>query len=86
MSDEGQAKNLRSASFKEKTVTSLVKAHMKNDKGTLKKKPLSLYSELMELFVREGLLRAASQAKTEGDSVVSIDHFEKILTQLLLDM
>ena len=86
MTDEAQAKILKSAAFKEKTVANLVKSHMKNDKGTLKKKPLILYAELMELFVKEGLLRAANQAKTEGDSVVSIDHFEKILTQLLLDM
>lgn len=76
----------QNASFKQKTVSSLIKLHLKNDKVTVKKRPLYLYTEIMHLFSREALMRAADQAKNEGDDRVTVEHFEKILPQLLLDM
>ncbi|XP_005096596.2 centromere protein X [Aplysia californica] len=76
----------QSASFKPKTVSSVLKLHLKNEKVTVKKRPLCLVTELMRIFSKEALTRAADQAKNEGDSQVTLEHFEKILPQLLLDM
>ena len=73
-------------SFKTKTVSSLLKTHLKNDKVTVKKRPLYLFTEIMTIFSREALMRAADQAKNEGETRVTIEHFEKIVPQLILDM
>uniref|UniRef100_A0A0B7AHV5 Centromere protein X n=2 Tax=Arion vulgaris TaxID=1028688 RepID=A0A0B7AHV5_9EUPU len=52
----------------------------------LKGMALDLVTELLRVFTKEALSRAAVQAKDEGDARVTIEHLEKILPQLLLDM
>ena len=37
----------------------------------------------MRLLATEGAMRAARQAKMEGADTVTVEHFEKILTQLV---
>lgn len=37
----------------------------------------------MNLLVKEGAMRAAHQAKQEGADTVTVEHLEKILTQLV---
>ncbi|RUS73718.1 hypothetical protein EGW08_018524 [Elysia chlorotica] len=68
-------------SFKTKTVNESFKQHFKDEKVTLKGNSLVLVSELLRLFTKEALTRAAHQAKNEGDERVTIDHLEKILPQ-----
>ncbi|KAK3777522.1 hypothetical protein RRG08_044812 [Elysia crispata] len=72
--------------FKTKSVNESFKQYFKDEKVTLKGNSLVLVSELLRLFTKEALTRAAHQAKNEGDKRVTIDHLEKILPQLLLDM
>ncbi|GFN81915.1 centromere protein x [Plakobranchus ocellatus] len=73
-------------SFRLKTVREALTQHFKDEKTTLKGNSLALVAELLRLFTKEALTRAADQAKNEGDDRVTIDHLEKILPQLLLDM
>lgn len=37
----------------------------------------------MRLLVTEGAMRAAHQAKQEGSNTVTVEHLEKILSQLV---
>ncbi|KAH9494864.1 hypothetical protein Btru_015861 [Bulinus truncatus] len=74
------------AVFKKKTVSAVLEQHFKDKKVTVKGNALILATEMFRIFVKEALSRAADQAKNEGDRGVTIDHLEKILPQLLLDM
>ncbi|XP_028674673.1 centromere protein X [Erpetoichthys calabaricus] len=74
-----------SATFKKETVQRLMSLHFKDEKTKVSNDALILISELLKLFIMEAAARSAKQAKTEENELVSIDHFEKILPQLLLD-
>ena len=37
----------------------------------------------MRLLTTEGAMRAAHQAKQEGSNTVTVEHFEKVLSQLV---
>ncbi|BFZ02572.1 hypothetical protein BsWGS_05611 [Bradybaena similaris] len=74
------------ATFKHKTVSDTLHQHFKDKNVTVKGDALDLVTELLRIFTKEALSRAALQAKAEGDSSVMTEHLEKILPQLLLDM
>uniref|UniRef100_A0A672GN99 Centromere protein X n=1 Tax=Salarias fasciatus TaxID=181472 RepID=A0A672GN99_SALFA len=44
-----------------------------------------LMAELLKVFVQEAAMRSLKQAEAEDCDQVDIEHFEKILPQLLLD-
>uniref|UniRef100_A0A8C1W7G3 Centromere protein X n=1 Tax=Cyprinus carpio TaxID=7962 RepID=A0A8C1W7G3_CYPCA len=44
-----------------------------------------LVAELLKVFVEEATRRAVKQADSEDCDTIDIEHFEKILPQLLLD-
>jgi hypothetical protein len=46
---------------------------------------LRAYCHYLELFVKEGALRAQIQAKEDEAKVVEFDHLEQVFVQLLLD-
>eukprot|EP00094_Tigriopus_californicus_P011883 TCALIF_11478-PA protein Name:"Similar to STRA13 Centromere protein X (Pongo abelii)" AED:0.56 eAED:0.56 QI:0/-1/0/1/-1/1/1/0/114 len=46
---------------------------------------VKLTSEVIKIYIVEALSRAGEQAKREDASEVTLEHFEKILPQFLLD-
>uniref|UniRef100_A0A3P8RYN2 Centromere protein X n=1 Tax=Amphiprion percula TaxID=161767 RepID=A0A3P8RYN2_AMPPE len=44
-----------------------------------------LMAEMLKIFVQEAAVRSQKQAEAEDCDQVDIEHFEKILPQLLLD-
>ncbi|CAL1531322.1 unnamed protein product, partial [Lymnaea stagnalis] len=71
------------ATFKTKAVSEVISQHFKDEKVTVKGSALVLVTELLRIFTKEALSRAADQAKNEGDQRVTIEHLEKVLPQLV---
>ncbi|XP_061088715.1 centromere protein X [Conger conger] len=71
--------------FKKETVSKLLSLFFKDDKTRVSGDAALLMTEMLKVFVQEAARRAAKQANTEDNDTVDIDHFEKILPQLLLD-
>ncbi|KAI0228129.1 Centromere protein X [Lamellibrachia satsuma] len=73
------------ASFKQETVVKLMQLHFKDDKVKINADTAKLAAEVLRVFVAEGAARASKVAEDESSAVVTIEHFEKVLPQLLLD-
>lgn len=71
--------------FKTETVLQLLKMNFKDKKTRISNDAAKLSSDFLYLFILEGAYRAATQAKAEGAAEVDVQHFEKILPNLLLD-
>lgn len=71
--------------FKTETIAKLLQTNFKDEKTKLSSDATKLTAELLKLFVQEAIHRAAKQAKNEPSNEVTLEHFEKILPQLLLD-
>ncbi|KAJ8263872.1 hypothetical protein GJAV_G00142380 [Gymnothorax javanicus] len=71
--------------FKKETVSKLLSMFFKDEKTRVSGDAVLLMAEMLKIFVQEAARRAAKQADTEDCDTVDIDHFEKILPQLLLD-
>ncbi|KAK7111492.1 centromere protein X-like [Littorina saxatilis] len=74
------------ATFKAKTVQSVLQLHFKDDKTKVNTDALTLVTELLRVFVSEAAERSAVQAQKDGSNRASVEHVEKILPQLLLDV
>ncbi|XP_071329675.1 centromere protein X [Trachinotus anak] len=72
-------------SFKKDTVSKLLSAFFKEDKTKLSGDAALLMAEMLKIFVQEAAARSQKQAGSEDCDQVDIEHFEKILPQLLLD-
>ncbi|XP_071527248.1 centromere protein X-like [Panulirus ornatus] len=72
--------------FSERLIQEFLKHHFENSKTRINADAIKLVAELMRLVVTEGAMRAAHQAKQEGANTVTVEHLEKILAQLLLDI
>ncbi|XP_045608829.1 centromere protein X [Procambarus clarkii] len=72
--------------FSEKLIQEFMKPHFENNKTRINADATKLVAEIMRLVATEGATRAAHQAKQEGADMVTIEHLEKILAQLLLDL
>uniref|UniRef100_H3CWL8 Centromere protein X n=1 Tax=Tetraodon nigroviridis TaxID=99883 RepID=H3CWL8_TETNG len=72
-------------SFKKETVSKLLARFFKEDKTRLGGDAAVLMAEMLRIFVREAAVRSQKQAESEDCDQVDIEHFEKILPQLLLD-
>ncbi|KAM6956908.1 centromere protein X [Aplochiton taeniatus] len=71
--------------FKKETVSKLLSSFFKEDKTKLSSDAVVLMAEMLKVFVKEAAQRSIKQAESEDCDKVDIDHFEKILPQLLLD-
>uniref|UniRef100_A0A8C0YCR4 Centromere protein X n=2 Tax=Cyprinus carpio TaxID=7962 RepID=A0A8C0YCR4_CYPCA len=77
-------KDKNSYVFKE-TVAKLLARSFKEDKTKVSSDAVMLVAEMLKVFVEEATRRAVKQADSEDCDTVDIEHFEKILPQLLLD-
>ncbi|CAF0830914.1 unnamed protein product [Rotaria sp. Silwood1] len=69
-----------------KLITKLLKHFLPEDKSSrLSSEMVKYFTELIFIFIHQALTRTIQQASTEGTIHVDIQHFEKILMQLLLD-
>ncbi|XP_043924154.1 centromere protein X [Protopterus annectens] len=73
------------ANFKKETVSKLMAMYFKDKKTKMSGDAVLAMRELLRVFVTEAAVRAARQAQSENSGLVDIDHFEKILPQLMLD-
>ncbi|CAN9505682.1 unnamed protein product [Ophioblennius macclurei] len=71
--------------FKKETISKLLCGFFKEDKTKLGGEAALLMAEMMKVFVQEAAVRSLKQAESEDCDQVDIEHFEKILPQLLLD-
>ncbi|KAM4536004.1 centromere protein X isoform 2-T2 [Fundulus diaphanus] len=71
-------------SFKKETVSKLLSSSFKEDKTKLSGDATLLMREMLKIFVKEAALRSLKQAEAEDCNQVEIEHFEKILPQLVL--
>ncbi|XP_075880415.1 centromere protein X isoform X2 [Nelusetta ayraudi] len=71
--------------FKKETVGKLLSSSFKDDKTRLSGDAVMLMVEMLKVFVQEAAVRSQKQAESEDCERVDIEHFEKVLPQLLLD-
>ncbi|KAM4531026.1 centromere protein X [Odontesthes bonariensis] len=71
--------------FKKETISKLLSSFFKEDKTKLSGDAALLMTEMLKVFVQEAAVRSQKQAESEDCDQVEIEHFEKILPQLLLD-
>ncbi|XP_037647027.1 centromere protein X [Sebastes umbrosus] len=84
-SGENMAEKDAETGFKKETVSKLLSSFFKEDKTRLSGDATLLMAEMLKIFVQEAAVRSQKQAETEDCDEVDIEHFEKILPQLLLD-
>ncbi|XP_017280833.1 centromere protein X isoform X1 [Kryptolebias marmoratus] len=76
-------------SFRKETINTLLSSFFKEDKTKLSGDAALLMAEMLKVFVQvlspEAAVRSQKQAESEDCNQVEIEHFEKILPQLLLD-
>nr|XP_020476633.1 centromere protein X [Monopterus albus] len=71
--------------FKKDTVGKLLSSFFKEDKTRISGDAVLLMAEMLRIFIQEAAVRSQKQADSEDCDQVDIEHFEKILPQLLLD-
>lgn len=71
--------------FKKETISKLLALSFKEDKTKVSSDAVVLVGEMLKVFVEEATRRSVKQAINEDCDTVNIEHFEKILPQLLLD-
>nr|XP_037286666.1 centromere protein X-like [Rhipicephalus microplus] len=76
---------MRTATFKAKTIQELMKMNFEDDKIRISADAVKLIAELFRVLTMEAVHRATEQAKVQCDTVVTTEHLEKILPQLVLD-
>ncbi|MBN3304107.1 CENPX protein, partial [Amia calva] len=57
----------------------------KDEKTRVGADAVILMAEMLKVFVQEAAVRSVKQAETEGCDNIDVEHFEKVLPQLLLD-
>ncbi|XP_048772488.2 centromere protein X-like isoform X2 [Ostrea edulis] len=73
------------ANFKERTVQNILLHFFREENTKVNAEALSLITELLKIFVSEAVLRTIREGKKDHQDQISLDYFEKILPQLLLD-
>uniref|UniRef100_A0A3P9HNS5 Centromere protein X n=3 Tax=Oryzias TaxID=8089 RepID=A0A3P9HNS5_ORYLA len=71
--------------FRKETISKLLTSFFKEEKTKLSSEAALLMAEMLKIFVQEAAIRSQKQAESEDCDKVDIEHFEKILPQLLLD-
>ncbi|XP_069689073.1 centromere protein X-like [Periplaneta americana] len=77
--------NLKTRSFKIEALREILKLHFIDSKTRIMDDTLLLVAEVVRTMTAEAILRACRQAKVEEQSVIQVEHVEKILPQLMLD-
>lgn len=72
-------------SYEQDTVSKLLSGFFKEEKTRLSGDAVLLMTDMLRVFVQEAAVRSQKQAESEDCDQVDIEHFEKILPQLLLD-
>ncbi|KAJ0058114.1 hypothetical protein NL108_007399, partial [Boleophthalmus pectinirostris] len=67
----------------QETVNKLLSSFFKEDKTKLSGDAVVLMAEMLKIFVQEAAVRSQKQAEAEDCNQVDIEHFEKILPQLV---
>ncbi|XP_041073058.1 centromere protein X [Carcharodon carcharias] len=73
------------AKFKKELVSKLLYFYFKDQKTKVGSDAVIIMCEMLKIFVIEAAARTARQASSEDSKIGDIDHFEKVLPQLLLD-
>uniref|UniRef100_A0A3B3QMS4 Centromere protein X n=1 Tax=Paramormyrops kingsleyae TaxID=1676925 RepID=A0A3B3QMS4_9TELE len=73
------------AEHRMETVGKLFSFFFKDEKTKISGDAVILMTEMLKIFVEEAARRSVKQADAEDCDLVDIEHFEKILPQLLLD-
>eukprot|EP00062_Callorhinchus_milii_P004682 gi/632943311/ref/XP_007886881.1/ PREDICTED: centromere protein X isoform X1 [Callorhinchus milii] len=76
---------LKTAGQRNELINKLLHFYFKDPKTKINSDAVLIMSEMLKIFVVEAAVRACKQATTEDLECVDIEHFEKILPQLLLD-
>uniref|UniRef100_A0A4W3KJE5 Centromere protein X n=1 Tax=Callorhinchus milii TaxID=7868 RepID=A0A4W3KJE5_CALMI len=71
------------ARFKRELINKLLHFYFKDPKTKINSDAVLIMSEMLKIFVVEAAVRACKQATTEDLECVDIEHFEKILPQLV---
>uniref|UniRef100_A0A3B3ZI66 Centromere protein X n=1 Tax=Periophthalmus magnuspinnatus TaxID=409849 RepID=A0A3B3ZI66_9GOBI len=69
----------------QETVNKLLSSFFKEEKTRCNSDVVVLMAEMLKIFVQEAAVRSQKQAEAEDCNQVDIEHFEKIVPQLLLD-
>ncbi|KAM3864475.1 centromere protein X [Diretmus argenteus] len=77
-------KDAEDVEFKRETVSKLLLSFFSEDKTKLSGDAALLMAAMLKVFVREAAVRSLKQAEAEDCDQVDVDHFEKILPQLVL--
>ncbi|KAJ7989833.1 hypothetical protein DPEC_G00308590 [Dallia pectoralis] len=72
-------------SFKKDLVSKLLSSFFREEKTRVSSDAVRLMAEMLYVFVEEAAQRTIKQAEAEDCDKMDIEHFEKILPQLLLD-
>ncbi|GCB71007.1 centromere protein X isoform X4 [Scyliorhinus canicula] len=73
------------ARFKKELVSKLLYFYFKDQKTKVSSDAVTIMCEMLKIFVIEAAARTARQASNEDSTTGDIEHFEKVLPQLLLD-
>ncbi|XP_033827294.2 centromere protein X [Periophthalmus magnuspinnatus] len=82
---ENMADSETEITFRKETVNKLLSSFFKEEKTRLSSDAVVLMAEMLKIFVQEAAVRSQKQAEAEDCNQVDIEHFEKIVPQLLLD-
>ncbi|XP_038632311.1 centromere protein X isoform X2 [Scyliorhinus canicula] len=66
-------------------VSKLLYFYFKDQKTKVSSDAVTIMCEMLKIFVIEAAARTARQASNEDSTTGDIEHFEKVLPQLLLD-
>uniref|UniRef100_A0A3Q1EGU7 Centromere protein X n=1 Tax=Acanthochromis polyacanthus TaxID=80966 RepID=A0A3Q1EGU7_9TELE len=69
--------------FKKETISRLLSSFFNEDRTKLSGDATLLMAEMLKIFVQEAAVRSQKQAESEDCDQVDIEHFEKILPQLV---
>ncbi|KAM9780218.1 LOW QUALITY PROTEIN: centromere protein X [Neosynchiropus ocellatus] len=70
--------------FKKETVGKLLSMFFKEDQTRVSGEAVLLMAEMLKIFIQEAAVRSLKQAESEDVDEVNVEHFEKILPQLVL--
>ncbi|XP_022188615.1 centromere protein X [Nilaparvata lugens] len=78
--------NDKEIAFKPETIKHILKKTFTEPKTKISDDAVRVLAEVLRLYTIEAALRSGVQASREASSTVSINHIEKILPQLILDL
>ncbi|XP_062886627.1 centromere protein X isoform X3 [Mobula hypostoma] len=79
----GLGERMESAKFKKELISKLLYFYFTDQKTKVSGDAVIIMCEMIKLFVLEAAARTARQASSEDSKAAEIDHFEKVLPQLL---